>query len=176
MPVYKVRIAPSLFRCRLSKLLQESLEEVIIPTIESLKVAVTTFERQGGMVNVIVCDDGLQAIPCAESARRIQYYKDNNLAYVGRPAHGVDGYERRGRFKKAGNLNHCNMLSLDIETGMDEQRAEAMSIAGKCANTWSEKDEARLYDEIMFRVLENRDRKTWAEGNIRMWVELSLKY
>jgi hypothetical protein len=139
-----------------------------MPTIESLKVAVTTFERQGGTANIIVCDDGLQVLPSAERSRRMAYYKQNNLAFVARPAHGIDGFERRGRFKKAGNLNYCNILSLEIEQTIEDLRSDAMVSADKGFLTWSEKEETHLYQTVLDKKLLERGGKTWADGNIRM--------
>jgi hypothetical protein len=147
---------------------KESLEDVIMPTLESVQRATTVFERQGGAVNVIVCDDGLQLLDEEDRARRIKFYTDHNVGYVARPPHGVDGFERRGRFKKAGNLNHCNALSLGVEDIMDEMRVGAEIATGQGPEYWTELDERELYDTAFARALEEADSKTWAQGNIRM--------
>lgn len=160
MPVYKVRLYGTF------NLLQESLEDVIMPTIESLKKAITIFERQGGSVNVIICDDGLQLCNAEEKARRTQYYSLNNLAYVARPPHGQDGFLRRGRFKKAGNLNHCNAISLRIEEILDELRPVAEMEHGRAK--WSETEEAAIYDIALAQAIRESNGRTWAAGNIRM--------
>jgi hypothetical protein len=169
--------SPSLFRCQYTKYVtshesstdrQESLPDVIIPTLESLRTAITTFERQGGSVNVIVCDDGLQLISEAERKQRVEYYARNNIAYVARPPHGQDGFLRRGRFKKAGNMNHCNALSLKVEAMMDEMRAEQLEQDGRRIELWSQGDDTKVYDAALTKALEEAERKTWAGGNIRM--------
>jgi hypothetical protein len=147
---------------------KESLDGVIMPTIESLKKAMTTFERQGGTVNVIICDDGMQLISEEDRQRRTDYYAMNNIAYVARPAHAKDGFQRRGRFKKAGNLNHCNALSLRIEDIMDEMRAEILTEEEKPMECWSENDDKKLYDAALIKALEESEGKTWASGNVRM--------
>lgn len=147
---------------------KEGFEDVIIPTIESLQAAIVTFERQGGSVNVIVCDDGLQLHPEAERKRRIKYYEENNLAYVARPPHGQDGFLRRGRFKKAGNLNYTNLFSLRIEEIMDELRAAAMEREEKHAGSWSEADEKGIYNVAFAQAVAESEGKTWAHGNVRM--------
>lgn len=147
---------------------KESLEQVIMPTIESLKKAMTTFERQGGTVNVIICDDGLQLVSEEDRHRRTEYYAMNNIAYVARPPHEKDGFQRRGRFKKAGNLNHCNALSLRIEDIMDEMRAEILASEEKPMELWSEADDGKLYETALVRALEEGEGKTWASGNVRM--------
>lgn len=147
---------------------KEDLVEVIQPTIESLKKAVTTFERQGGSVNVIVCDDGLQLISPDEREQRLRYYKNNNVAYVARPPHGKDGFLRRGRFKKAGNLNYTNRLSLRIEDLMKEMKPDQMEEMGVTEEEWSEADETVLYHLALVKAVEEDEGRTWAEGNIRM--------
>ncbi len=79
---------------------KEGLEGVIIPTVESLKKAITTYERQGGSVNIFVCDDGMQIWDPEEAEIRQAYYDRNNIGWTARPKHGKDGYIRKGRFKK----------------------------------------------------------------------------
>ncbi|WVQ83999.1 hypothetical protein IAT38_006144 [Cryptococcus sp. DSM 104549] len=145
---------------------KESLEEVIMPTVESLKRAVTTYERQGGSVGILVCDDGLQLLSKAEADRRRQFYFDNSIAYVARPGHGVEGYVRKGRFKKAGNMNFATTLSLRVEEIMDEMRPEAQQAFGE-DHMWNELDENNVYDRALAQVLEEREGKAWAAGNIR---------
>jgi hypothetical protein len=139
-----------------------------MPTVESLKKAMTTFERQGGTVNVVVCDDGLQLISEEDRHRRIEYYAKNNLAYVARPPHGKEGFQRRGRFKKAGNLNYCNALSWRIEDLMDEMRDEILSSEEKPMECWSEEEDTKLYEIALAKAIEESEGRTWAAGNVRM--------
>jgi hypothetical protein len=141
---------------------------VLIPTLESVQRATTVFERQGGVVNVIVCDDGLQVIGEEERARRLKYYKDHNLAFVARPPHGSNGFERRGRFKKAGNLNYCTALSLRVEDIMDEKRPLRIQETSNGRDTWTELDESELYQEAFVMAVNETEGATWADGNIRM--------
>ena len=141
-----------------------------MPTIESLKRAMTTFERQGGTVNVIVCDDGLQLISEGDRHRRVEYYARNNIAYVARPPHGQEGFERRGRFKKAGNLNYCNALSLRVEDLMDEMKVEMSSNEEKPVDSWSEEEDKKLYEVALVKIVEESQGRTWAAGNVRMYV------
>ncbi|GFZ47911.1 hypothetical protein JCM24511_05658 [Saitozyma sp. JCM 24511] len=147
---------------------KESLEDVLIPTLESVQRATTVFERQGGVVNVIVCDDGLQVIGEEERARRLKYYKDHNLAFVARPPHGSNGFERRGRFKKAGNLNHCNALSLRVEDIMHQRRPTQTQDTSTGSDIWTELDESELYEEAFATAVNETDGATWANGNIRI--------
>lgn len=79
---------------------KEGLEGVIIPTVESLKKAITTYERQGGSVNIFIFDDGMQIWDEEEQETRKAYYDRNNIGWTARPKHNSNGYIRKGRFKK----------------------------------------------------------------------------
>ena len=58
----------------------------------------------------MVYDDGLQLISQKERSERKRFYKKHNIGYVARPGAG-----RKGRFKKASNLNFGMNLGLEIE-------------------------------------------------------------
>jgi len=94
---------------------KEGLEGVIIPTVESLKKAITTYvfwhltillllmdsyERQGGSVNIFIFDDGMQIWDEEEQEIRKAYYDRNNIGWTARPKHNHEGFIRKGRFKK----------------------------------------------------------------------------
>ncbi|KAE8540333.1 hypothetical protein D1P53_003278 [Cryptococcus gattii VGV] len=145
---------------------KESLEDVIMPTIKSLKKAITTYERQGGSVGVLVCDDGLQLLPRSEVDKRQKFYFDNNIAFVARPGHGSDGFIRKGRFKKAGNMNYAAALSLRVEEIMDELRDPAYVVAAS-SRSWTESYENSLYEQALSQALDETGGRAWAEGNIR---------
>ncbi|KAJ3128524.1 hypothetical protein HK098_004154 [Nowakowskiella sp. JEL0407] len=105
----------------------ESLDTVIHPTIKSVKQAMTTYERQGGSVNIYINDDGMQVIPPDEAQKRKDYYKSHSIGWCSRPKHNKDGFIRKGRFKKASNLNFCLRVSTQVEKlmmgGMDYEDA-----------------------------------------------------
>ncbi|KAJ9112327.1 hypothetical protein QFC19_000747 [Naganishia cerealis] len=147
---------------------KESLEEVIMPTIESLKAAQSVYERQGGSVSILVCDDGLQLISPEDVEARRNFYYDNNMAFVARPGHGVDGFERRGRFKKASNMNFAIQLSLRVEEIMDDLRPEAHARKGGLGYFWHEQDELDLYETALALAQEELEGRAWAAGNIRI--------
>lgn len=71
---------------------KEGLEAVIVPTIESLKKAITTYERQGGTVSILICEDGMQLWSDADAEVRKAYYDRNAIGWVARPKHGKDGF------------------------------------------------------------------------------------
>jgi hypothetical protein len=88
-----------------------------------------TYARQGGTSAIFVHDDGLQLISEEDRHARIQFYADNNIGWVARPAHSgaPDGFKRPGRFKKASNMNYGLALSLKMErhlAALEEQGVE----------------------------------------------------
>jgi len=79
---------------------KEGLAAVIAPTVKSIKQAISTYELQGGSANMFVNDDGLQIIGEEERCARIEFYADHSIGWVARPKHGVNGFTRKGKFKK----------------------------------------------------------------------------
>lgn len=49
---------------------------------------------------MFVNDDGLQLIDEEERRARIDFYADNCIGWTARPKHGVNGFTRKGKFKK----------------------------------------------------------------------------
>lgn len=94
---------------------KEGLSAVIAPTVKSLKVAISTYELQGGTANIFINDDGIQFIPEEERQARIDFYADNSIGWTACPKHGQDGFVRKGEFKKASNMNYWLSLSLKVE-------------------------------------------------------------
>jgi hypothetical protein len=158
---------------------KEGLEGVIIPTVESLKKAITTYERQGGSVNIFLFDDGMQIWDEQEQEIRKAYYDRNNIGWTARPKHGADGFVRKGRFKKvcfepsrradvkASNMNFGNRLSLRVEELMDEIRPEPPTDTDE-PWIWSSEDEQEIYEEALAKAIEETNGIAWAAGNIRI--------
>ncbi|KAJ3205138.1 hypothetical protein HDU67_009087 [Dinochytrium kinnereticum] len=126
----------------------ESLDGVLDPTIQSLQKAISTYESQGGTASIFVNEDGMQVIPEHQAELRRRYYADHNVGWVARPKHNHDGFIRKGRFKKASNMNFCLMISRNLETLLEE-------------------DPELDYDEALERVLEV-DGRAWAAGDIQL--------
>jgi len=89
------------------KVYKEGLEAVIVPTIRSIKAAISTYEMQGGSANIFINDDGLQLVDGDQARARIDFYEENNIGWVARPKHNPNPGEgegapflRRGKFKK----------------------------------------------------------------------------
>ena len=102
----------------------------------SIKKAMQTYARQGGSSSIFVHDDGLQLISEDERQERIRFYVDNGIGWVARPKHDLynleGGFKRRGRFKKASNMNYGLALSLKMEEHirrLELERGEKASVA-----------------------------------------------
>ncbi|KAL9131681.1 MAG: hypothetical protein Q9217_000422, partial [Psora testacea] len=142
---------------------KEDLEATIAPTIRSIKAAISTYELQGGSANMLINDDGIQALDVEAREARIQFYADHQIGWTARPNHNAvlrDGttFVKKGKFKKASNMNYGLMLS---------SRIEQVLAAEERGDTWTQKDEEAAYDEAFKQVLTERP-DAWASGNIRI--------
>jgi hypothetical protein len=137
---------------------KEGLNAVIAPTVKSIKQAMSTYELQGGSANMFINDDGLQLIGEDERRARIEFYADHSIGWVARPKHGENGFLRRGKFKKASNMNFGMMISCKVEDKLT---------AINRGPEWSQHDEAQAYERALKEVLED-DGRAWADGNIRI--------
>lgn len=135
---------------------KEGLQSVLVPSLRSVYAAVEAYRARGGTVNVVISEDGLRLLDQKEAEERMRVYESLECGWIARPAHGADGYERRGRFKKASNLNFTYTFSLEVE--------EVLLELTKTKN----RSEQELYDEALSMVLERRNGSTWASGDIRM--------
>ncbi|KAK7931686.1 Glucans biosynthesis glucosyltransferase H [Apiospora marii] len=144
---------------------KEGLNAVIKPTVQSVKQAISTFEMQGGSANIFINDDGMQLISEEDAAARREFYEENNIGWVSRPKHnptpedGSAPFLRRGKFKKASNMNYAMMVSNRVEDKL-------MHVAR--GSHWSQVDETAAYQKCLDEVMEEDDNRTWAEGNIRI--------
>ncbi|KAH9845813.1 Glycosyltransferase 2-like [Teratosphaeria destructans] len=137
---------------------KEGLAGVIAPTIRSVKQAISTYELQGGSANIFVNDDGMQIIDEEQRRARIDFYADNSIGWTARPKHGSEGFQRRGKFKKASNMNFGLMVSNNVE----EKLAQVVR-----HDRWTQSDEATEYERCLSEVLGEHD-CAWADGNVRI--------
>ncbi|RMY74176.1 hypothetical protein D0862_14158 [Hortaea werneckii] len=144
---------------------KEGLQAVIEPTIRSLKSAISTYEMQGGTANIFINDDGMQLISEDDARARQDFYDEHNIGWVARPKHnpkpqdGSEVFLRRGKFKKASNMNYAMWVSVRVEEKLkDIQRHEQ----------WTQEDEAQAYREALNQTVEEDQGRTWADGNIRI--------
>ncbi|KAL1844466.1 hypothetical protein VTK73DRAFT_2464 [Phialemonium thermophilum] len=156
---------------------KEGLHGVIRPTVVSLKAAISTYEMQGGTANIFVNDDGMQLIGEDEAQARRDFYDEHNIGWVARPPHcpkpdpekGERRFLRRGKFKKASNMNYALHVSNRVEDKLalvDRSRATAPESGG--GGVWTQEHEERAYRQCLAEVLEEDEGRTWAEGNIRV--------
>jgi len=145
---------------------KEGLKAVIDPTIRSLKAAIATYEMQGGTANIFINDDGMQVLDDSQALERQQYYDDNDIGWVARPSHNPDGqnqqrhiFNRRGKFKKASNMNYAMWVSTTIEAALENiERGES----------WNQLDENAVYVEAFRKFLLDQKGRAWGNGNIRI--------
>jgi hypothetical protein len=144
---------------------KEGLRTVIEPTMRSLKAAISTYELQGGTANIFVNDDGMQLISDEASQERQEFYEENNIGWVARPQHrpnpnaGEVSLFRRGKFKKASNMNYCLWVSQRIEDKLDTLNRPMR---------WTDDDEVDMYQTALTETLKEDAGATWADGNIRI--------
>jgi cellulose synthase/poly-beta-1,6-N-acetylglucosamine synthase-like glycosyltransferase len=143
---------------------KEGLDAVIKPTIRSVMKAISSYELQGGSASIFVNDDGLQLISEDQRLARTQFYQDNNIAWVARPAHDPKGtgFIRRGKFKKASNMNYALNFSNRIE-----EKLQALDRGEK----WTSIDEQHAYERMLQQTLDETPEdqpRAWAGGNVRI--------
>ncbi|UNI18966.1 hypothetical protein JDV02_005195 [Purpureocillium takamizusanense] len=146
---------------------KEGMESVIIPTIRSLQAAISFYESHGGSANIFVNDDGLRAgMDEAIVQQRRDFYHDNNIGWVARPKHnGDEGFVRKGKFKKASNMNFALNISQKVEAYIQEMVDERLASLG--SDMVDEAEEANMYSEALARVLAENP-LAWADGDIRV--------
>jgi hypothetical protein len=128
----------------------------------SIKKAMQTYARQGGTSTIFVHDDGLQLIDEKDREERIRFYADHGIGWVARPKHddSEGGFRRRGRFKKASNMNYGLALSLKMEEiirRFEIERSEKASLADSDTSD----DDA---DDIEERALRMAVEETYEES------------
>lgn len=144
---------------------KEGLNAVIKPTITSLKQCISTYELQGGSANIFVNDDGMQLISEEDKMARREFYEEHNIGWVSRPPHnpnpedGARPFLRRGKFKKASNMNYALMVSNRVE--------EKLKLVQRTPD-WTQVHEKDAYEQCLRQTLDEHEGRTLAEGNIRV--------
>ncbi|KAI9798384.1 MAG: hypothetical protein M1825_005368 [Sarcosagium campestre] len=144
---------------------KEGLNSVIKPTILSIKAAMSTYEMQGGSANIFINDDGMQLISDEDARLRREFYDENRIGWVARPQHspnpenGEKAFLRRGKFKKASNMNYALMIS---------NRVEEKLLAVERDGTWNQEKEKEAYHACLAQVLNEEEGRAWAEGDVRI--------
>jgi cellulose synthase/poly-beta-1,6-N-acetylglucosamine synthase-like glycosyltransferase len=118
--------------------------------------------------------DGLQLLPKDKVNERCEFYAEHNIGWVARPKHNpppkksnnndtlIDEstfFVRKGKFKKASNMNFALIVSNKVEDKLLELLRTPV---------WSQKEEDAAYQECLTKVIEELNGKAWAKGNIRV--------
>jgi hypothetical protein len=142
----------------------ESLEGVVKPTVASLQAAISYYESRGGTARIFINDDGHAIRSEEDNAKFMEFYVNNNIGWVSRPKHNHEGFVRRGKFKKASNMNFALNISNRVE---DELMNLINNMYEKGLVSISEEQEDALYQQALQTVLA-ADPRAKAGGNIRM--------
>lgn len=116
-----------------------------------------TYARQGGTSSIFVHDDGMQLLSEAERQERINFYADNGIGWVARPKHDSSpgGFQRRGRFKKASNMNYGLALSLRLEHWIHELETHTeVSARSRDPSEAGDHDEEELEEKALKIAIE----------------------
>jgi hypothetical protein len=152
---------------------EEGLKGVIMPTIESCMAAVRYYESRGGTASIFINDDGMQLVKPELAGARQAYYELNNIGWCARPGHNSDEksesyFIRRGKFKKASNMNYCLDFSGRVEDEWLRLLDEICESHGCSQGDLSIDEEEELYNQARENMLDKDGDKIWAAGNVRM--------
>jgi hypothetical protein len=109
--------------------------------------------------------EAVQVISNEDAQERQEFYEENAIGWVARPAHnlfptrGERAFNRRGKFKKASNMNYALRLSTQVE--------ELMATLERYED-WTQMDENQAYVQALDQVLTCYEGDAWADGNIRV--------
>ncbi|KAH8175129.1 glycosyl transferase family group 2 domain-containing protein [Sarocladium implicatum] len=78
------------------------------------------------------------------------------------------GFVRKGKFKKASNMNYCLSFSNRVEDELHRLIELECGRRSCSQQDLTAEDDDRLYDIALQNMLDADEGKTWAEGNIRM--------
>jgi hypothetical protein len=107
----------------------------------------------------------VQIISEEDAQERQEFYEENGIGWVARPQHnphpaaGERGFIRRGKFKKASNMNYALRMSTQVE--------EKLAKVERFEN-WSQMDENEAYETALEEILIHREGEAWADGSIRV--------
>ncbi|UPX13188.1 uncharacterized protein EKO05_0003711 [Ascochyta rabiei] len=142
----------------------ESLEGVIKPTVSSLQAAISHYESRGGTARIFMNDDGMSIRSEEDNELFKEFYLNNNIGWVCRPDHNFEGFVRRGKFKKASNMN----FALNISNSVEEVLQRSIdNLYRDGLDTLTEDQELNLYNDALEQALEENPHAR-AGGNIRM--------
>ncbi|KAL1296820.1 hypothetical protein AAFC00_004446 [Neodothiora populina] len=151
---------------------KEGLSGVIIPTVTSLLQAVRHYESYGGTATIYINDDGMQLVgPELQEARKT-FYELNDIAWCSRPAQctepGEKFFLRKGKFKKASNMNFCLDFSLRVEAEFIRMRDAQCAEEGISHLLMPLEEEDDVYERARDRVIEQEGGRALSGGDVRI--------
>ncbi|KAK6596305.1 glycosyltransferase family 2 protein [Botrytis cinerea] len=162
---------------------KEGLKGVIIPTVTSILAAIRYYEAQGGSASIYVNEDGMQAVDPELCEARKTFYELNNIGYCSRPKHthskkkwyqgkkvqdNPEGFQRKGQFKKASNMNYCLSFSIRVEDELLRLIAAKSAAEDRPEGGITPDEEDVLYKQALATCLEQDEGRTMAGGNVRI--------
>jgi len=151
---------------------KEGLKGVIVPTITSVIKAVNYYQAHGGSATILVCDDGMQLISEELQEARKVFYDLHNVAWVARPKQnttpGPDFFLRKGKFKKASNMNYALDFSLRVEEEWSKRLEILAKQHGCSVDDLTVEDEDEVYEAARQRIEEQDGGRTWSAGDVRI--------
>ncbi|KAF7543007.1 hypothetical protein G7Z17_g11092 [Cylindrodendrum hubeiense] len=78
------------------------------------------------------------------------------------------GFVRKGKFKKASNMNYCLAFSNRVEDELHRLTELECGNRNCSYEDLNDEDDDRLYEVALQNMLDADEGQTWAEGNIRM--------
>ncbi|XPS79894.1 hypothetical protein M3J09_011863 [Ascochyta lentis] len=142
----------------------EPLDRVVKPTVASLRAAISYYESRGGTARIFINDDGMSIRSEEDNELFKEFYLNNNIGWVCRPKHNLGGFVRRGKFKKASNMNFALNISNRVEEAL---QTSIEDLYEKGLTSLTEDQELNLYNDALKQVLEE-DPRAKAGGDIRM--------
>lgn len=117
------------------------------------------------MLKSLAYQNAVQLLPIEAAEERQEFYDECGIGWVSRPKHNPNPapdetqFFRRGKFKKASNMNYGMRLSVRIEEILAPLERPP---------TWTQVEESQAYEEALQTALAERDGEAWADGNIRI--------
>jgi hypothetical protein len=111
----------------------------------------------------------MQSIPAEDAKERQDFYDSNSIGWVARPPHNPEGkiedkpiHIRRGKFKKASNMNYALRMSMDLEKLLAQEHYEVL----RDEDDWDQQKENQIYMQEFYNLIDKHG--GWADGNIRI--------
>lgn len=115
-------------------------------------------------------DDGFAYMTPEQQQVRANFYHDNNIGWVARPRNNSEcGYVRKGKFKKASNMN----FALNVANKVEDELLEMLSPSLEKSEFIDPVEEETCYQLALLHVLET-DSRVKAGGNIRLGEHILL--